>query len=112
MVVEFQKRRDYIVKRLNAIEGISCYNPQGAFYVFPNVSRYYGYCIPRQTPQLINNSTAMTAYLLEEAKVAVVPGIAFGADEFVRLSFATSLENIMAAMDRLEEAIGKLKPGS
>jgi len=112
MVVEFQKRRDYVVKRLNAMEGISCYNPQGAFYVFPNLSRYYGYYTPGTTPQLINNSTTMTGYLLEEAKVAVVPGIAFGADEFVRLSFATSLENITAAMDRMESALAKLKPGS
>jgi aspartate aminotransferase len=110
MVTEFHKRRDYIIKRLNNIEGISCYTPQGAFYVFPNVSRYYGYYNPGQTQQVINNSTTLTAYLLEEAKVAVVPGIAFGADDFIRLSFATSLEKIKVALDRIEEALAKLKP--
>jgi len=111
MVQEFHRRRDYIVQRLNNIEGISCFNPQGAFYVFPNVSNYYGYHSPTHPNKVITDSVTMAEYLLEEAKVAVVPGVAFGADRFIRLSFATSLEKIKSAMDRIEEALSKLRPG-
>ena len=107
MCVEFEKRRSYIVERLNAMPGVSCFRSTGAFYVFPNFSCAYG----KSTPQgnKINNSTDFAAYLLEDAKVALVPGVAFGADKYARLSYAISMENIKKGMDRIEEAINNLK---
>ena len=71
MVREFQKRRDVIVARLNAIPGVTCLKPQGAFYVFPNVSYYYGRSFGGKT---ITNSAEMATYLLDESNVALVPG--------------------------------------
>ncbi|MBI5183314.1 MAG: pyridoxal phosphate-dependent aminotransferase [Nitrospinae bacterium] len=104
MVEEFRKRRDYIVERLNSIEGVSCFKPLGAFYVFPNISKLYG---RRYGDKIIKGSLNMADYLIQEAKVSVVPGIAFGADDFIRLSYATSMENIKRGLDRIEEAIGR-----
>lgn len=107
MCIEFEKRRSYIVERLNAMPGVTCFRSTGAFYVFPNFSCAYG----KSTPQgaKINNSTDFAAYLLEEAKVALVPGVAFGADKYARLSYAISMENIKKGMDRIEESIKNLK---
>ncbi len=105
MVMEFAKRRTYIIERLNAIPGISCFRSTGAFYAFPNISGIYG---KKFEGTAINNSTEFAAYLLERAKVALVPGIAFGADNYVRLSYATSMENIKKGLDRIEEAVLKL----
>lgn len=105
MVVEFEKRRSYIVERLNSIPGVSCFRSTGAFYAFPNISGIYGRSFEGT---VISNSTEFAAYLLERAKVALVPGIAFGADNYVRLSYATSLENIKKGLDRIEEAVLKL----
>ena len=102
MTAEFQKRKDYIVERLNAIDGFSCFDPSGAFYVFPNVSHYYGKTLRGRSVQ---DSNSFTDFLLEEAKVAVVPGIGFGSDEFVRLSFAVSMEQIREGLDRIENAL-------
>ena len=102
MTAEFQKRKDYIVERLNAIDGFSCFDPSGAFYVFPNVSHYYGKTLRGRSVQ---DSNSFTEFLLEEAKVAVVPGIGFGSDEFVRLSFAISMEQIREGLDRIENAL-------
>ncbi|MDD2897203.1 MAG: pyridoxal phosphate-dependent aminotransferase [Desulfuromonadaceae bacterium] len=107
MCVEFEKRRSYIVERLNAMPGVSCFRSTGAFYVFPNFSCAYGKTTPAGT--VINNSTDFAAYLLEEAKVALVPGVAFGADKYARLSYAISMESITKGMDRIEEAIKNLK---
>lgn len=106
MVKEFKKRRDYIVKRLNSMKDISCFNPPGAFYVFPNISKTYGKKTKKMT---INNSSDFATYLLEEAKVAFVPGIAFGADDYVRVSYAISMEDIEKGMDRMEKALGELE---
>ncbi|KAF0219850.1 MAG: aspartate [Geobacteraceae bacterium] len=106
MMVEFEKRRTYIVERLNAMAGVSCFKSTGAFYVFPNFSGVYGKSFNGKT---ITNSTEFAAYLLEEAKVALVPGVAFGADKYARLSYAISMENIKKGMDRIEEAIKNLK---
>ena len=106
MVAEFDKRRRYIVKRLNTMDGVSCFTPKGAFYVFPNFSGLYGRSFKGKA---IENSTDFADYLLGEAKVAVVPGIAFGADDFARLSYATSMENIEKGLDRIEAAIADLK---
>jgi aspartate aminotransferase len=102
---EFRKRRDYIVRRLNMMKGMSCFNPAGAFYVFPKFSHYYGRFF-RGHP--IKNSIDMTEYLLKEGRVAVVPGITFGADDYLRLSYATSMKNIEEGLNRIEEALTKL----
>jgi aspartate aminotransferase len=106
MVAEFDKRRRYIVKRVNAMDGVSCFMPKGAFYVFPNFSGLYGRSFKGKT---IENSTDFADYLLSESKVAIVPGIAFGADDFARLSYATSMENIEKGLDRIEAAIADLE---
>lgn len=106
MCVEFEKRRSYIVDRLNAMPGVTCFKSNGAFYVFPNFSQCYG----KRTPNgaVINNSSDFAAYLLEDAKVALVPGVAFGDDRYARLSYAISMENIAKGMDRIDAAIKAL----
>jgi aspartate aminotransferase len=105
MVSAFAERRRYIVDRLNKIPGVFCYKPSGAFYVFPNFSSYYG---KSYEGKKITNSTELTDFLLDVARVAVVPGREFGADAFLRLSFATSMEGIREGLDRMEEALKKL----
>jgi len=105
MLDAFQERKDYIIRRLNNMNGIRCFSPNGAFYAFPNVSSYYGRSFNGRT---ITDSTSFTEFLLEEAKVAVVPGVAFGADDNVRLSYAISMEQIREGLDRIEEALFKL----
>jgi aspartate aminotransferase len=102
MRTEFEKRRDYIVERLNKMEGISCLKPSGAFYVFPNISKLLGKTYNGKT---INTDSEFADYLLETAKIAVVPGSAFGADGYIRLSYATSKTLIKEGMDRLQAAI-------
>jgi len=106
MVIEYEKRRTYIVKRLNAMPGVTCFNSTGAFYVFPNFSSYYEKSF---NGRLIRNSTDFADYLLEEARVAIVPGIAFGEDRYARLSYVVSRDNIALGMDRIEEALANLK---
>ena len=105
MVKEFKKRRDYIVKTLNSIPGVNCMNPQGAFYVFPDISSLFAmsYCDKK-----IDTSTDFAEYLLNEVDVAVVPGIAFGNDNHVRLSYAMSMENIQKGLERIGNAVAKL----
>ena len=105
MVKEFDKRREYIVDRLNAMEGVSCLNPDGAFYVFPRVDSIYG---RKFGDSPIGTSVELCDYLLKEAKVAAVPGGAFGADAYIRLSYATSMEVIQKGLDRIEEAFKNL----
>lgn len=102
---EFEQRKNYIVEKLNAIPEIYCFDPQGAFYVFPNVSKCYG---KEYNGKVIKNSLDFTEFILDEAKVAVVPGIAFGSDEHVRISYATSIDDIVKGIDRITEAIKKL----
>ena len=106
MVEAFKQRRDYIVDRLNSMEGISCPMPQGAFYVFPDLSAFSG---SRAGGKTISTSLDMADYLLEEAKIACVPGIAFGDDRFIRFSYATDPNIIEEGMNRLEEALKKLE---
>ncbi|ABK99797.1 pyridoxal phosphate-dependent aminotransferase [Pelobacter propionicus] len=106
MVQEFEKRRTYIVQRLNAMPGVTCFNSTGAFYAFPNFSALYGKSF---NGKIIASSTDLADYLLEEAKVALVPGVAFGDDRYARLSYAIGLESIAEGMDRLERAIQNLK---
>jgi aspartate aminotransferase len=105
MVSAFAQRRNYVIDRLNKIEGVSCYKPVGAFYVFPNFSFYYG---KSYQGKKIANSTLLADFFLDVARVAVVPGVEFGADPFERLSFATSMENIEEGLNRIEEALKKL----
>ena len=92
-LVEYANRRTYAWKKLNSIPGISCVNSKGAFYLFPNISK------------LGLNSTDFCARLLEQEKVAAVPGLAFGADDYLRISYATSLANIEKGLDRLENFV-------
>lgn len=102
MVAEFARRRNYIVEKLNSIKGISCLKPQGAFYVFPDVSRIVGKTFKQQT---IRDSVSLTQILLSQANVAVVPGSVFGAGSNLRLSYATSLGNIKEGMERIKRLI-------
>ena len=103
---EFVKRRDYMLNRLLNIDGITCPKPGGAFYLFPNVSAYFGKAYKGKQ---INNATDLATLLLDEVQVAVVPGVAFGSDNFVRLSYATSIEVIAEAMDRIESVLAEIK---
>ena len=103
---EFARRRRYIVDRLNAMPGIRCLNPEGAFYVFPNVSGLYG---KRYAEKAVTNSTEFSAFLLEAARIAVVPGVEFGGDAHIRISYATSMGNIEKGMDRMAAALTQLQ---
>ena len=109
MLAEFQRRRNYIMNRMQSIQGISCQNPEGAFYVFPNISGFFG---KEHNGTYIRNSYGMAYYLLKEAKVSLIPGAAFGADDYMRISFATSMEKIEEGMNRITEALRKLKTPS
>lgn len=100
MLAEFDKRRKYLVEELNSMPSVKCLMPTGAFYAFPNTSGLYG--------GRFKSSSDLAMYLLDEAKVALVPGDAFGDDSFVRISYATSLEDIKNAVERIKEALGKL----
>ena len=104
--LEFDKRRQYMVKTLNAIPGVTCTEPMGAFYAFPDVSSYNG----KKTDQgkVIENDLDLCDYLITEGRVALVPGSAFYAPGFVRLSYATSQANIEKGLVRLREALAKL----
>jgi len=106
MVVEFTKRRDHIVAALQAIPGVICPLPEGAFYALPNVSSFYG----KKTPQgqVIKGSLDLCAWLLETHLLAIVPGIAFGDDTCVRLSYATSMGEIERAIERLSKGLSEL----
>jgi len=105
MVREFEKRRNVIVERLNAIEGINCMNPQGAFYVFPNIAGLLG---RKHGGKALSTSADLATYLLDEANVAVIPGGEFGHDDHIRLSYATSMLNIEKGMARIRSAVAKL----
>lgn len=103
----FKKRRDLVVNMLNEIEGINCNRPEGAFYVFPSCKGLIGKTTPAGS--VIKNDSDFATYLLEEALVAVVPGIAFGAEGFFRISYATSDNKLKTACERIAEACKKLK---
>jgi aspartate aminotransferase len=106
MNVEFDKRRKYMVERLNRIKGVSCLMPVGAFYAFPRVSSLFG---KSANGKPIRNSADLAGLLLDEAKVALVSGDAFGADAYIRLSYATSMENIQKGLDRIEKTLNALQ---
>lgn len=102
----FDERRRYVVSALNDMDGVSCFEPTGAFYAFPDVSAHFG---KRFGDRAINGSSDLADYLLEEAKIAVVPGDAFGEDACVRLSYAISLEENKKGLTRMAEALAELK---
>jgi len=105
MVRAFDERRKYLVGRLNGMAGIHCNMPGGAFYAFPNVS----HCFQTDPDgRDVKGSGHLCDYLLTAARVALVPGIAFGADSFIRFSYATSLEAVREGIDRIEEALQRL----
>ncbi len=103
----FESRRDMVVKMLNEIDGIICNKPNGAFYVFPSCRGLYGK--KTTNDKIINNDNDFATYLLEEALVAVVPGVAFGAEGFFRISYAASEEFLQNSMQRIADACKKLK---
>lgn len=106
-VAEFDRRRHVIVDGLNAIPGMTCLVPQGAFYVFPNISALLGKQ-PKDGGRRIATCDDLADYLLSVAKVAVVPGSGFGAPDYIRLSYATSMANITKGLERIGDAVAAL----
>ncbi len=106
MAAEFAKRRNYVVDRLRAMPGISCTLPEGAFYVFPRVSGCFE-AMWQDKP--IASAMDFSLYLLEEAKVALVAGEGFGSPDHVRISYATSMQNLERGLDRMEAAVQRLR---
>ena len=102
----FRERRDFILEKLSTIEGIRLVKPEGAFYVFPDMSHFFG---KHRCEILINNGDDMAMYLLKNAHVCVVGGVAFGEPNCIRLSFANSKENIDIAIDSIKESLNKLQ---
>jgi len=98
----FSERRDFVVEKLNSIPGITCLKPQGAFYVFPNISGLLGKKI---RGKIVSTAMQLADYLLDNARVAVVPGDGFGADDFLRISYATSMENLRNGLARMAAAL-------
>jgi aspartate aminotransferase len=115
MVESFKERRNYLVQALNDIPGIKANNPPGAFYVFPDVSYYYGkkpssaHYQPLQDNEPIKNSLDLCLYLLHQGRVSCVSGEAFGDDNHIRISYATNLENLKIAISRIKEALALLQ---
>ncbi|MDH5526019.1 MAG: pyridoxal phosphate-dependent aminotransferase [Nitrospirota bacterium] len=109
MVAAFQQRKDYVVQRLNGMEGIWCFEPKGAFYAFPRIAHYFA--MVDADGNEYKDSTSLCEYLLKQALVSVIPGAAFGGDEYLRLSFATSMDQLKEGLDRIEQALSRLKPG-
>jgi aspartate aminotransferase len=101
MYEAYRERRAWLVPALNAVPGICCADPDGAFYVFPDISAYFG-------KGGITDSQSFASFLLDEARVAVVPGGAFGADNFVRISYATSMERLREGVARIDAAVRRL----
>lgn len=106
MRVAFERRRNLIVRLAKEIPGMEVNNPQGAFYLFPKCDSFFG---KSNGKQIINNADELAMYLLEEAHVACVGGVSFGAPEYIRMSYATSDENIIEAMHRIKDALSQLK---
>jgi len=107
MVAAFRERRDYVLERLSTLDGIRCPEPGGAFYLFPDVSAYYGTAAP--SGRRITDSESLCFYLLEEHNVALVPGQAFGGPDGVRLSYAASMDDLKVALNRIEAGLAALR---
>ncbi|NTW06077.1 MAG: pyridoxal phosphate-dependent aminotransferase [Peptococcaceae bacterium] len=106
MLEEFAKRRNYMLERLSSIPGLSCTKPGGAFYLFPDISSFIGL---EYKGQKIEGAKDLADLLLDVAHVAVVPGVAFGDDNYLRLSYATSMERIVEGMDRIQNLLAEIK---
>jgi aspartate aminotransferase len=106
MCQAFEKRRDLVFDRLKQIPGFNANLPHGAFYFFPEVKELFG---KMNGDEVISNSSDLAMYILNEANVAIVPGSAFGASDYVRFSYAASEAQLIEAMNRIETAIKKLK---
>jgi len=104
---EFKKRRNFMVESLNSIDGVSCFTPGGAFYVFPDISSYLGSTTP--SGSTIKTSTDLCLYLLDEYGLACVPGDAFGEPNGLRMSYAASISDLEEAMSRFKKGLGSLK---
>jgi aspartate/methionine/tyrosine aminotransferase len=105
MLDDFRKRREFFYNSLTSIDGITCYKPEGAFYLFPNISKYFH----KKTDVLrIENSFDLAMHLLYEAHIAVVPGSAFGKEGYLRLSYATSMDHLKEAVIRMKKALNHL----
>ncbi len=102
MKKQFEKRRNYMVETINSIRGLSCKKPKGAFYIMVNITQLKGKTIKEMK---INNSLDFAKVLLDECKVAVVPGIGFGDDDYIRLSYATSMDNIKEGLKRIKDFV-------
>ena len=107
MVDAFRERRDYVLGRLTALDGIVCPKPEGAFYLFPDVSHYLGTTAP--DGRRVETSSDLCFYLLEAHDVALVPGDAFGAPTGVRISYAAAMESLRTALDRIERGLAALQ---
>jgi len=101
----FQKRRDLVLQLMKEIPGLKINKPEGAFYVYPEVSYYFG---KKYKDMKVDNATDLSLFLLAEAHVALVPGAAFGDDKYIRFSYATNEENLREALKRMKEALAKL----
>lgn len=106
MRASFKERRDFMVEQLNSIEGVSCFSPGGAFYVFPDISSYLGSVTPSGT--LIESSTDLCLYLLDEVGLALVPGDAFGEPDGLRMSYAAAMDDLVEAMNRFRHGLAGL----
>lgn len=103
---EFGERRKYLLERLRAMKGITCADAKGAFYLLPDVSHYFG---KQAEGKILKDSFDFCKYLLDDARLAVVPGAAFEAPKTIRIAYSNSLANIKEGMDRMEQALAKLK---
>ena len=107
MVQAFRERRDYLLQRMRSVAGIRAPKPEGAFYLFPQCSDYYG--MVAESGRTINSSDDLCFYLLEEHLVALVPGAAFGDPNGIRISYASSMEDLQKAFDRIELGLSQLR---
>jgi aspartate aminotransferase len=98
----YRERRAWLIPAINGIDGVCCAHPDGAFYIFPDVSSFFG-------RGSVVNSQTLADYLLDEARVAVVPGSAFGSNDHIRISYATSMERLQEGVRRMESALAKLR---
>lgn len=103
---EFEIRRNFVMERIDSIPNVSYVKPKGAFYIFLNISSYFG---KRYKDYIIEDSLSMSEYLLNQVKIALVPGSAFGKEGYLRLSYATDRDTLSSALDRLEEGLSLLK---
>lgn len=99
---QFERRRDFVIEQVSEVPGVTCATPGGAFYVFPDVSEHYGRELGGET---VTDSLAMAEYLLDEGLISVVPGSAFGADDYVRISFAAGMAELEEGLSRFNRAL-------